>query len=239
MRVLVRGVLLAVCVSAAAFAADNGYKNTGLTLDGIGKSYMDRPIAAVMSYHGASWLERPEREQEEGTDKLIKMLNLKPTDVVADIGAGSGYFTFRIAPLVPQGKVYATDIQVEMLDIIKGRKAKGEGPNVIPVHSGIADPKLPPSSIDLIIMVDVYHEFSAPREMGIAMRRALKPGGRIALVEYRAEDPNVPIREVHKMSEAQAKKEMAVLGLEWVSTDSKTLPWQHLMIFAKPQLIKQ
>ena len=162
------------------------------------------------------------------------MLGIKSTDVVADIGAGSGYFSFRISPLVPQGKVYAEDIQQEMLDLITARQAKGEGKNIIPVLGGVADTRLPPNSVDLILLVDVYHEFSYPREMGQAMVRALKPGGRIALVEYRGEDPKVPIKDLHKMTEAQAKKEMAVVGLQWVSTDSKSLPWQHVMIFAKP-----
>jgi ubiquinone/menaquinone biosynthesis C-methylase UbiE len=161
------------------------------------------------------------------------LLGLKPTDVVADVGAGTGYFSFPLAAAVPQGKVYAEDVEKEMLDIIRARKSKGEGPNVIPVQGGIVDPKLPVNSIDLILMVDVYHEFSFPREMGLAMKRALKPGGRIALVEYRAEDPKIPIRDLHRMTEAQAKKEMAVLGLVWQRTD-ETLPWQHLMFFAKP-----
>lgn len=224
--------MVAVAFSAAAFA-QNGYTNTGLTLDGIGKAYMGRDIAAVMGYQGAPWLERPSREQEEGTDKLVALLGLKPTDVVADIGAGTGYFSFRMSPLVPQGKVYAEDIQKEMLDVITARKAKGEGANIVTVQGGVADPKLPANSIDLMLLVDVYHEFSYPKEMGEAMVKALKPGGRIALVEYRGEDPTVPIKEFHKMTEAQAKKEMAAVGLSWVSTDSKTLPWQHLMIFAK------
>lgn len=237
MRIFLKTLLAAISLSFAvpAFAADDGYKNTGLTLDGIGKSYMGREIAAVMGYPGAAWLERAEREKEEGTSKLLPLLGLKPTDVVADIGAGTGYFSFRLAPLVPQGKVYAEDIQQEMLDFITARKAKGEGANVLPTLGGVSDPRLPAGSIDLILIVDVYHEFSYPREMGLAMARALKPGGRIALVEYRAEDPNVPIRDVHKMTESQAKKEMAAAGLTWVSTDSKTLPWQHLMIFAKPK----
>jgi ubiquinone/menaquinone biosynthesis C-methylase UbiE len=235
MRFTLAGLLaIALFVAAPhARAADNGYANTGMSLDGIGKSYMGREIAAVMGFAGAEWLERPERQEEEGTDKLVQLLGLKPTDVVADIGAGTGYFSFRIAPLVPQGKVYAQDIQEEMLEVINARKKKGEGANLTPVLGGIVDPRLPVNAIDLILMVDVYHEFSFPREMGQAMVRALKPGGRIALVEYRAEDAGVPIKAIHKMSEAQAKKEMTALGLTWVSTDSKTLPWQHLMIFRK------
>jgi len=216
---------------AAQASAQNGYTNTALSLEGIGKAYMGRDIAFVMGYQGAEWLERKERGLEEGTDKLLPLLGLKATDTVADIGAGTGYFTFRMSPLV--SKVYAEDIQQEMLDIIAARKAKGEGANVTTVLGGVMDPRLPANSIDLILLVDVYHEFSYPREMGQAMVRALKPGGRIALIEYRGEDPKVPIRDLHKMTEAQAKKEMAAVGLQWVSTDSKSLPWQHVMIFAK------
>lgn len=236
MRILVKAAFAAfvlTCAAGAPAADQSGYTNTGLTLDGIGKAYMGREIAAVMGYQGASWLERSTRAEEEGSEKLVGLLGLKPTDVVADIGAGTGYFSFRMSKLVPQGKVYAEDIQEEMLGIIAARKAKGEGANIVTVHGGVADPKLPPNSIDLILLVDVYHEFSYPREMGEAMVRALKPGGRIALAEYRAEDPSVPIKEFHKMTEAQAKKEMAAVGLRWVSTDSTSLPWQHLMIFTK------
>ena len=229
--ILAAAVLLAVPLHAAE--DKNGYANTGLTLDGIGKSYMGREIAQVMGYQGAEWLERPERQREEGTDKLLPLLGLKPTDIVADIGAGSGYFSFRMAKLVPQGKVYAQDIQEEMLALVQQKKGKGEGPNVIPTLGGINDPRLPANAIDLILLVDVYHEFSMPREMGFAMAKALKTGGRIALVEYRGEDDSVPIKDVHKMTEAQARKEMAAVGLRWVSTDSKSLPWQHVMIFEK------
>ncbi len=239
MRLTIRAIsnmaLIAIALmSAGAFAAEEGYANRGMTLEGIGKAYMGRDIAAIMGADGAAWLDRSERAKEEGTDKLLPLLGIKSTDVVADIGAGSGYFSFRISPLVPQGKVYAEDIQQEMLDLITARQAKGEGKNIIPVLGGVADTRLPPNSVDLILLVDVYHEFSYPREMGQAMVRALKPGGRIALVEYRGEDPKVPIKDLHKMTEAQAKKEMAVVGLQWVSTDSKSLPWQHVMIFAKP-----
>ena len=233
MRALLKVMLgFALLVAAPAFAQE-GYTNTGLSLEGIGKAYMGREIAAVMGFEGAEWLERAERAKEEGTDKLLPLLGLRPTDAVADIGAGTGYFSFRISPLVPQGYVYADDIQQEMLDIITARKAKGEGRNVVPILGGTASLQLKADSIDLMLLVDVYHEFSLPREMGQAMVRSLKPGGRIALVEYRAEDPDVPIKTVHKMSEAQARKEMSAIGLTWVSTDSKSLPWQHLMIFRK------
>jgi ubiquinone/menaquinone biosynthesis C-methylase UbiE len=194
---------------------------------------MGREIAAVMGFEGAPWLDRANRDKEEASSKLVPLLGLKPTDVVADIGAGTGYFSFRLAAVVPQGKVFAEDIQKEMLDIIRARKEKGEGANVIPLQGSIVDPKLSANSIDLMLLVDVYHEFSFPREMGLAMVRELKPGGRIALVEYRAEDPNVPIRDLHRMTVAQARKEMEALGLQFQRSD-ESLPWQHVMFFVKP-----
>src|SRR4051812_5774128 len=206
-------LFLAAPVLAAAPDKD-GYANTGVTLDGIGRSYMGREIAHIMGHEAADWLERPERAKEEGSTRLVPLLGLKPTDVVADIGAGSGYFTFRLSAAVPQGKVYAVDIQQEMLDIIKARQGKtANAGNITTVLGSIADPRLPAGSVDLILLVDAYHEFSFPREMGFAMARALKSGGRIALVEYRGEDRTVPIKDMHRMTEAQAMKEMAVVGL--------------------------
>jgi len=200
--------------------------------DGIGKRYMGREISHVMGHQGADWLERADREREERTDLLVAELGLQGTDVVADIGAGTGYFTFRMSPLVPAGEVLAVDIQQEMLDIIATR-AQGVTDNVVPVLGSITDINLPADSVDLILLVDAYHEFSHPREMGESMFRALKPGGRIALVEYRAEDPSVPIKPLHKMSEAQSLREMSALGLRWLETRA-SLPQQHLMFFEKP-----
>jgi ubiquinone/menaquinone biosynthesis C-methylase UbiE len=185
-----------------------------------------------MGHQGASWLERSSREQEERTDLLIEELKLQEDDVVADIGAGTGYFTFLISPLVPKGMVIAVDIQQEMLDIIENR-AEDSTDNVVTILGTVANTRLPVASVDLILLVDAYHEFSHPREMGQSMFRALKPGGRIALVEYREEDLTVPIKPLHKMSEAQAKKEMEVLGLQWQETRT-SLPQQHLILFAKP-----
>lgn len=201
--------------------------------NGTGKFYMGREIAQVMGHLAADWLERPEREREEEPAKLLKALKLKPGDAVADIGAGSGYFTFRMAPAVGRrGLIYAVDIQPEMLAIIRRRMAQLRMPNVRTVLGEITDPKLPPESVDLILMVDVYHEFSHPWEMTGNMVKALKPGGRLVFVEYRLEDPRVPIKLVHKMSEAQVKKEMAEFPLRWVETNS-TLPRQHVIIFQK------
>lgn len=235
MKNLFTAVVFAACFTTAAIAADSGgYAHTPMTMENIGKSYMGRDIAYVMGHEGAGWLERPEREREEGTDKLLPLLGLKPTDTVADIGAGTGYFSFRLAAGVPQGKVYAEDVQEAMVDEIKERIAQRGIKNVEPVLGGIQSPKLPKAKVDLILLVDAYHEFSYPREMGLAMVEALKPGGRIALVEYRGEDDSVPIKDLHKMTVAQAAREMNAIGLSLVSVDSRTLPWQHLMIFQKP-----
>ena len=221
-------IAFGVALIAGVATAQQPYTTQAPSMDGIGKVYMGREIAQVMGHLGASWLERSERAQEEGTELLIKNLPLKPTDAVADIGAGTGYFSFRLAAKVPQGKVYAVDIQQEMLDIIAARQSKNTVGNVIGVLGTESDPRLPENALDLILMVDAYHEFNYPREMGEAMVRALKVGGRIALVEYRAEDDNVPIKRLHKMSKAQAKKEMAALCLRWSQTID-ALPWQHLM----------
>lgn len=200
---------------------------------GIGKFYMGREIAQVMGHLGAGWLERPEREREEQPAKLMKALKLRPGQVVADIGAGSGYFTFRITSEVgPKGKVYAVDIQKEMLDLIRKRMRDNRVTNVEPILGTITDPKLPAASIDLILLVDVYHEFSHPYEMTEAMVKALKPGGRLVFVEYRLEDPKVPILLVHKMTQRQVLKEMAVHPLRHVET-SDILPRQHIIVFEK------
>ncbi len=200
--------------------------------DGIGKFYQGREIAQVMGHLGASWLERPEREREERTDLLLKALNLQPNDVVADIGAGTGFFTFLMAPEVPQGKIVAVDIQPEMIDYLNAGKAKRKATNVQPVLGTESDPKLPANSINLAILIDAYHEFSYPREMMQHIAAALKPNGRIVLVEYRAEDPNVPIKELHKLSVVQATKEMKAIGLRLVKNDDR-LPQQHIMFFGK------
>lgn len=202
--------------------------------NGIGKFYLGREIAHVMGHQGADWLERPERAQEENPDKMVELLGLKPGDHVADIGAGTGYITWRMAKKVgPEGKVSAVEIQQEMLDLLIPRMKERGLNNVVPVLGGESDPKLPPNSIDLAIMVDVYHELSEPAEMMENLVAALKPGGRIAFVEFRAEDPNVPIKSVHKMTEAQIRKEAAAAGLEWEKT-IPDLPWQHLVIARKP-----
>jgi len=175
----------------------------------------------------------PEREREERTDLFIQGLPLQPHFVVADIGAGTGYFTFPTAERVPEGRVLAVDIQPEMLEIIEARRASLGVQNVEPILGTITDPGLPDGEVDLIFLVDAYHEFSHPREMGEAIFRALRPGGTLVLVEYRAEDQTVPILALHKMTEAQARAEMEVLGFVWEQTEDY-LPWQHVMIFTRP-----
>ena len=202
------------------------------TRDGIGKYYMGREISQVMGHLGAGWLERPERERQERTDLLIAGLSLSDDSVVADIGAGTGYFTFPVAQRVPRGKVISVDIQPEMLASIERRKALENVANVETVLGEEDDPKLPDNEIDLAFIVDAYHEFSFPREMGERLKESLKPGGQLVLVEYRAEDPRVPIKRLHKMSEVQVKQEMAAIGLDWVRTE-RYLPHQHVLIFQK------
>jgi SAM-dependent methyltransferase len=201
--------------------------------NGIGKFYMGREIAEVMGHEAAGWLERPEREKEEQPTKLLEALKVQPGDVVADVGAGSGYLSFRLAEVVGgKGKVLAEDIQPEMLDLIRKRMKDKKVTNVEPILGTITDPKLPTAGVDLILMVDVYHEFDHPLEMTDAMVKALKPGGRLVFVEYRLEDKDVPIKLVHKMSQKQVAKEMAPHPLRYVKT-LDGLPWQHIIIFEK------
>ena len=202
-------------------------------VNGIGKFYLGREIARVMGHQAADWLERPERVKEEDPDQLIKLLELKSGMVVADVGVGTGYHAFRMSPLVGEtGKVLGVDIQQEMLDLLAAKAKKLGVSNVEGVLGTESDPKLPDGAVDLVLLVDVYHELEFPYEEMLAIRKSLKPTGRVALVEFRMEDQNVPIKLVHKMSEAQAKKEMAAVGLQWQKTVD-TLPWQHLIFFTK------
>ena len=209
------------------------YEQRTPSRDGIGKFYMGREISHVMGHQGAEWLERPEREREEMPNVLVELLKLKDGDVVADIGVGTGYIARRIAPKISDtGTVYGVDIQPEMLDLLAEKMAESGITNVKGVLGTITDPKLPSESVDLAIMVDVYHEFSHPYEMLRNICRALKIGGRVVFVEYRAEDPRVPIKPLHKMSELQVIKEATPHPLVWVET-LDTLPWQHVIIFEK------
>jgi precorrin-6B methylase 2 len=201
--------------------------------DGIGKFYMGREIAQVMGPGGMVWLERPEREVEERPSLVIDALEIKPGQTVVDLGAGSGYYSFRIAPLVGEkGKVLAVDIEPAMLKVIDDRAKRSGVRNVVTVRSTAQDPNLPPQSVDLLFMVDVYHELAYPFEVMTKVREALKPGGRVALVEFREEDPAVMIKPVHKMSEHQTIKEMEAVGFRHLKT-VRTLPIQHLVIFEK------
>jgi precorrin-6B methylase 2 len=228
-------VLLCVAVPAHAEAptTDARYTRVPAGADGIGRRYMGRDISAVMGWQGAAWLEREEREREERTDLLLTALQLKAGMVVADIGAGTGYLSRRMAPAVmPGGKVLAVDVQPEMVSFLQGMVTKTGLAQIEPLLSAERDVKLAPDSVDLAIMVDVYHELAFPFEVMSSIVRALKPGGQLVFVEYRAEDPKVPIKALHKMSEAQIKREAAVHALVWERTVS-TLPWQHCVIFRK------
>ena len=210
------------------------YTQGPASADGTGRFYMGREIARVMDHRGAAWLERPERERTELPARVVQNLDLRPTDVVADIGAGTGYFTFRIAPLVPQGRVLAVDIQPEMLEIID-RRAEAEGArNVVTVRGTETDPRLPRRGVDVTLISDAYHEFSNPREMAEAIYEATRPGGRLVVIEYRAEDPAVPIRPIHKMSEAQARRELEAAGWRFVE-NRRFLPQQHFLVFERPR----
>lgn len=210
------------------------YSTVSPSPDGIGKVYLGREIAGVMGWQGAAWLEREEREKEERGDLLLRELGLRPGMNVADVGAGTGYYARRIAPLVgPAGTVYAVDVQPEMIRTLTDLAKKEGLSNVRPVLGTEQQVKLPDSSIDLAIMVDVYHELAFPYEVVESIMRALKPGGRLVFVEYRAEDPRVPIKALHKMSEAQIRKEAAQHALVFERT-AGTLPWQHVVVFRKP-----
>lgn len=202
--------------------------------DGIGKFYMGREIAKVMGHTAALWLERPSRETTEHPQQLINTLNLKSTDVVADLGAGTGYFSFRIAPLVPEGKVLAVDIQPEMIDIIDFLKKENKVTNVESILASVNNPNLSENTVDLALMVDAYHEFEYPQEVMEKIVLSLKPKGRVVLVEYRGENPFIPIKALHKMTQKQVQKEMKSVGLQWRETKS-FLPQQHLMIFEKAE----
>lgn len=193
-----------------------------------------RRYAGVMGYQGADWLDREERDIEEAPDTAIAALDLKAGMTVADIGAGSGYMTVRMARIVgPAGKVYAEDIQPQMIQLLQRRLEREKVANVVPVLGTIDDPKLPADSVDLMLLVDVYHEFSEPVRMLAGMRAALKSGGRLVLLEYRKEDPTVPIRLEHKMTVAEAKMEVEAAGFTLTRVDGR-LPRQHILIFTKP-----
>ncbi len=230
---LICGVIPAVGVAGAAASQDEIPRAT-VDPEGTGEFYLGREIAPVMGHQGAPWLERAERAEEERPDRVLELMGLEPGAQVADIGSGSGYYTRRIARVVGAGgKVYAVDIQPEMLAVLTNRLEIEGITNVIPILGSTFDPGLRDQSVDLVLMVDVYHEFSHPFEMVSALCRALKPGGRLVLVEYRAGDPDVPIKRLHTMTEAQVRKEMALHPLRWERTVSEGLPWQQYLEFRK------
>lgn len=226
--------LLSVC-ALVAHAAPLGQRyefRAAHDADGIGKFYLGREIAQVMGPGGILWLERAGRATEEQPQLAIDALGIKPGQTVADLGAGSGYYSFRIAPLVgPTGQVLAVDIEPAMLEAIAQRARREHIGNVATVRSSAQDPNLAPGSVDLLFMVDVYHELEYPYEMLTKVRAALKPGGRVALIEYRAEDPDVAIKPLHKMTEQQVRREMQAAGFRHLQT-VRTLPLQHLIVFA-------
>jgi len=209
------------------------YRRRTPSADGIGKLYMGREIAGVMGWQAAAWLEREEREREERGDLLLRELDLRPGMQVADVGAGTGWYARRMAAIVgPAGSVYAVDVQPEMIAMLTDLAQKSGLANIRPVLGAVDAVNLPDASIDLALMVDVYHELEYPYEMLQAIVRALRPGGRVVFVEYRAEDSAVPIKRLHKMSEAQVRREAAVHPLVHERT-AETLPWQHVVIFRK------
>jgi SAM-dependent methyltransferase len=217
-----------------AQANDKGVKYTYKKGDfnGIGKWYMGREIAYVMGFQGINWLERSEREIEEDVATLIKNMKIKTDDIIADIGAGSGYHVFKMAPLADKGLVYAVDIQPEMLEAIELKKKSKRVSNIETVLGSAKSINLPKNSLDKVLLVDVYHEFSNPFEMIESIKNALKPNGLLFLIEYRGEDPNVPIKKIHKMTKKQSIAEMRAVGLK-LKENVDNLPWQHCMIFEK------
>ena len=200
--------------------------------NGIGKWYMGREIAHVMGYQGIDWLQRSEREKEENVSKLIENLKINSSDTIADIGAGSGYHVFKMAPLAKNGFVYAVDIQIEMLMVIDKMKKSTKFKNIKTVLGTEKSIQLPNNSLNKILMVDVYHEFCYPKEMILSIKNALKQDGELFLIEYRGEDSFVPIKKIHKMTQKQAVKEFEAAGLI-LKENIKNLPWQHCMIFVK------
>ena len=233
--IIIVGLAVTATIAAAGSSKEpsSHYEQREPSGSGTGKFYMGREIAGVMSHTRMYRLDRPEREKEERSDLLIKALPLAAADVVADIGAGVGYFSFPVAERVPDGAVLAVDIQQEMLDELERRKRKQGVDNVQTVLGRIDDTRLDPNSVDLVFIVDSYHEFSHPREMGESIFAALRKGGQLIIVEDRAEDTSRAWGRLHKMSEDQARKEITALGFEWIRTDD-FLPQQHFLVFRKP-----
>ena len=217
---------------AQADSIDTKYIYKRGDFNGIGKWYMGREIAYIMGFQGINWLERSEREKEEDVSTLIKNMKIKTNDTIADIGAGSGYHVFKMAPLAENGLVYAVDIQPEMVETIELKKRSKRMSNIETVLGSEKSINLPKNSLDKILLVDVYHEFSYPIELVKSIKNALKPNGQLFLIEYRGEDLTVPIKKIHKMTEKQSITEMKAAGLS-LKENIDNLPWQHCMIFEK------
>lgn len=200
--------------------------------NGIGKWYMGREIALVMGYQGINWLERSDREKEENTSQLLKNMNIQPGDSIADVGAGSGYHAFKMAKLASEGFIYAVDIQPEMLQAISVKQSEQQVNNIQTIQGSEKSINLDENSVSKILLVDVYHEFNFPKEMIESMHKSLTSDGKIYLIEYKAEDANIPIKEIHKMSEKQAVKEFEASGFR-LEQNIENLPWQHCLIFVK------
>ena len=229
--------LLIFVISFSLYSQENINSSIGYTykkgdFNGIGKWYLGREIAYVMGYEGINWLERSSREKEENTTALIQNMNIKTTDNIADIGAGSGYHVFKVAPLNTKGFVYAVDIQPEMLNAILKNPKFEKHTNIELIQGDEKSVNLPENTFDKILMVDVYHEFNYPKEIILSIKKALKDTGKIYLIEYRLEDDSVPIKKIHKMSEKQAVKEFNAAGFRF-DTNITNLPWQHCMVFRK------
>ena len=226
-------ILLFTFLSLSLFSlGQDRYKIKTGDPNGINKWYMSRQIAQVMSHYGIDWLERKEREMEENTSLLLKNLAVKPGMFIADIGAGSGYHSALLSKMVGTGKVFAVDVEPEMIGYLNERIKQEKLSRIVPVLSTEQKVSLPDNTVDMMLLVDVYHEFSYPYEMALSMRAALKSGGKLVLVEFRSEDQTVPIKTIHKMSEAQAIKELRAAGFTF-DKNINNLPWQHCMIFIK------
>ncbi|MFC3415076.1 class I SAM-dependent methyltransferase [Algoriphagus hitonicola] len=226
------GLILFWPAISQAQKSDAPYTFETPSRDGTGKFYLGREISQIMGFQGMKWLERSSREREEGVSKAISNLPISEESVVADIGAGSGYYTFRIAPLVPEGKVLAVEIQDEAIRFLENKSQELGFDQVEAVKGNSYSPNLPENAVDVAIMVDVYHELAYPAEMLQALRSSLKTNGKLILIEYRGEDPSIPIKPLHKMTQAQAEKELNENGFRLVE-NGDFLPIQHYLIFEK------
>ena len=229
-------VVLGLLVFFVGCAKVESYESRKSSTDGgSGRFFEDREIADVMSSeHGALWLDRPERNVEELPNRLFSVLDLNPSAVVADIGSGTGFFTFRLAEIVSHGRVYSVEVQSALVDTLGARAKRAGIQNVTPILGSETDPNLPEGRIDVALIVSSYHEFTFPKEMIQAIRKAMKPGARLVIVEYRQEDSTIPIPDAHRMSEAQVKREIESLGFSWRETQA-VLPQQHVLVFIKQE----